>query len=357
MRAIDEDKLGLFLKQTGGMVAASFNCAITVLGDRLGLYRALAELGPCSSEALAAHLMLHERWVREWLYQQACIGQLDYVEDSGQFAISPEAFAVLADADHPAYLMGGFDSALAVFPAVSKLEEAFRTGIGMSYDDHGPNCACGIERMGAFTKKNRLVAEMIPLIPGMHDRLWAGGDVADVGCGGGLATIALAQAYPQSSFVGYDTSDEALARARANLQETGLTNVRFCNPFQEPLPQTRAFDLITTFDVIHDTPYPQDLIDQIYAALKDDGRWLCEDIKGFDSFEDNLKHHPIAALLYGFSVTVCMNSGLSAADGAGLGTLGFTESVAREMTGLAGFREFELLEIENPMNNYYLLGK
>ena len=183
------------------------------------------------------------------------------------------------------------------------------------------------------------------------------GHVADVGCGGGLATIALAQAYPQSSFVGYDTSDEALARARANLQETGLTNVRFCNPFQEPLPQTRAFDLITTFDVIHDTPYPQDLIDQIYAALQDDGRWLCEDIKGFDSFEDNLKHHPIAALLYGFSVTVCMNSGLSAADGAGLGTLGFTESVAREMTGRAGFREFELLEIENPMNNYYLLGK
>ena len=115
MRAIDEDKLGLFLKQTGGMVAASFNCAITVLGDRLGLYRALAELGPCSSEALAAHLKLHERWVREWLYQQACIGQLDYVEDSGQFSISPEAFAVLADADHPAYLMGGFDSALAVF--------------------------------------------------------------------------------------------------------------------------------------------------------------------------------------------------------------------------------------------------
>ena len=117
MRAIDEDKLGLFLKQPGGMVAASFNCAITVLGDRLGLYQALAEIGPCSSQTLASHLTLHERWVREWLYQQACIGQLDYVE-VGQFSISPEAFAVLADADHPAYLMGGFDSALAVFPAV-----------------------------------------------------------------------------------------------------------------------------------------------------------------------------------------------------------------------------------------------
>ena len=186
MRAIDEDKLGLFLKQTGGMVAASFNCAITVLGDRLGLYQALAEIGPCSSQTLASHLTLHERWVREWLYQQACIGQVEFVEDSNEFTISPEAHAVLADADHPAYLMGGFDSALAVFPAVSKLEEAFRTGIGMSYDDHGPNCACGIERMGAFTKKHRLVTEMIPVIPGMHDRLSAGAHVADVGCGGGL---------------------------------------------------------------------------------------------------------------------------------------------------------------------------
>ena len=99
------------------------------------------------------------------------------------------------------------------------------------------------------------------------------------------------------------------------------------------------------------------MITQIYGALQDDGRWLCEDIKGFDSFEDNFKHHPIAALLYGFSVTVCMNSGLSTADGAGLGTLGFTEPLAREMTAEAGFREFELLAIENPMNNYYLLGK
>ena len=357
MREIDDDKLGLLLKQTGGMVAASFNCAITVLGDRLGLYRALGKLGPSTSSELASHLQLHERWVREWLHQQTCIGQLEYHADQARFAISPEAYAVLADEDHPAYLMGGFDSALAVFPAVSKLEESFRTGIGMSYDEHGPNCACGIERMGAFTKKHRLVGEMIPLLPGMHDRLVAGAMVADVGCGGGLATIALAQAYPATTFVGYDTSDVALQRAKANLAEAGLENVRFCNPFAEPLPKDPTFDLITTFDVIHDTPYPQDLIAQIYAALKADGQWLCEDIKGFESFEENLEQHPVAALLYGFSVTVCMNSGLSAADGAGLGTLGFTQQVAKTMTQQAGFREFQLLDIENPMNNYYLMGK
>lgn len=357
MQAADEDKLGFFLKQTGGMVAASFNCAITVLGDRLGLYQALAELGPTDSHSLAAHLQLHERWVREWVYQQACIGQLEYDQARDLFSISPEAYAVLADSEHPAYLMGGFDSALAVFPAVSKLEEAFRTGIGMSYDEHGPNCACGIERMGAFTKKHRLVAEMIPEIPGMHGRLSAGAKVADVGCGGALATIAMAQAYPRSQFVGYDTSDVALDRAKANLQEAGVSNVRVCNPLQEPLPSVPTFDLITTFDVIHDTPYPQQLIKQIHGALKDDGQWLCEDIKGFETFADNLNQHPVAALLYGFSVTVCMNSGLSTADGAGLGTLGFTQQLAETMTAEAGFRGFELLNIENPMNNYYLLSK
>ncbi len=357
MRAIDEKRLGDFLKQTSGMVTAGFNCAITVLGDRLGLYQGLAQLGPSTSAQLAQHLNLHERWVREWLQQQTCIGQVEYASGDGLFSLSPEAYAVLVDEDHPAYLMGGFDSALAVFPAVSKLEEAFRSGVGMSYDDHGPDCACGIERMGAFNKKHRLVTEMVPLIPQMSERLTAGATVADVGCGGGLALIALAQAYPKSSFVGYDTSDVALERARANLAEAGLTNIELRNPFQEALPAHPTFDLVTTFDVIHDTPYPQALIGQIHAAVKDDGYWLCEDIKGFETFEENLLHHPIAALLYSFSVTVCMNSGLSTADGAGLGTLGFTEQVAREMTAASGFSGFAKLDVENPMNNYYLLSK
>ncbi len=357
MRAIDEDKLRAFLGQTGGMVAAGFNCAITVLGDKLGLYQGLADVGPCSSEQLASSLNLHERWVREWLYQQACIGQIEYDFDSKQFSIAPEAYAVLVDADHPAFLMGGFDSALSVFPAIEKLQEAFRTGIGMSYDDHGPNCACGIERMGAFSKKHRLVQEMLPLIPDMVERMTQGAMVADVGCGGALSSIAMAQAFPNSQFVGFDTSDEALARARANIAEAGVSNIRLVNPFKEAMPKTPTFDLATTFDVIHDTPYPDRLIADIHAALKDGGYWLCEDIRGFETFEENLREHSVAGLLYSFSVTVCMNSGLSTKDGAGLGTLGFTKELAREMTTAAGFSSFAQLPVENPMNNYYLLSK
>ena len=357
MAAVDQDKLGDFLKQTGGMVAAGFNCAISVLGDRLGLFETLYAIGPCDSATLAKKLHLHERWVREWLQHQACVGQVDYDPNSGVFALSAEAHAVLVDADHPAYLMGAYDAALAVFPAVETLQQSFRTGLGMSYDEHGPNCACGIERMGAFSKQHRLVPEMLPMIPHMQERLTAGAKVADVGCGGALSTIAMAQAFPNSQFVGYDTSEEALRRARANVAESGVTNIQLCNPLHEPLPQQPTFDLVTTFDVVHDTPYPDRLITDIYNALRAESYWLCEDIKGFETFTENLQNHPMAGLLYGFSVMVCMNSGMSTEDGAGLGTLGFTRNLAEQMTKVAGFEDFSQLDIESPMNSYYLLKK
>ncbi len=357
MSTANPEKLGEFLKQTGAMVSAGFNCAISVVGDRLGLFKALYDVGPCDSAALAATLQLHERWVREWLQHQACVGQVDYNSETQLFSLSEEAHAVLVNPDHPAYLMGAYDAALAVFPAVEKLQEAFRTGLGMSYDEHGPDCACGVERMGAFSKQQRLVPEMLPLIPHMPERLLAGATVADVGCGGALSTIAMAQAFPNTQFVGYDTSEVALARARANIAEAGIGNIKLNNPFQEPLPKQPTFDLVTTFDVVHDTPYPDRLIDDIFAALKPQSYWLCEDIKGFETFDENLQNHPIAGLLYGFSVMVCMNSGLSTRDGAGLGTLGFTRNLAEQMTLAAGFAEFSQLAIDSPMNNYYLLKK
>jgi len=357
MTAVDQEKLGDFLKQTAGMVTAGFNCAISVLGDRLGLFKALYEVGPCDSVRLADALNLHERWVREWLQHQACVGQVEYDSDANVFALSAEAHAVLVDVDHPAYLMGAYDAALAVFPAVEKLQDAFRTGLGMSYDEHGPNCACGIERMGAFSKQHRLVPEMLPMIPRMPERLAAGAAVADVGCGGALSTIAMAQAFPSTRFVGYDTSELALQRARANIVEAGVTNIELINPLQQPLPEQPTFDLVTTFDVVHDTPYPDRLISDIHRALKPESYWLCEDIKGFETFNENLQNHPISGLLYGFSVMVCMNSGMSTADGAGLGTLGFTRNLAEQMTRAAGFSEFLQLDIESPMNNYYLLKK
>lgn len=354
-RALDRDKLKRFVKQTGDMVAAGFNCAITVLGDRLDLYQHLRDLGPTTPDALAESAQLHPRWVKEWLQHQACVGQVDY--EAGLFSLSPEAEAVLVDEHSPAYLMGAYDSAVSVGPAVERLQDAFRTGLGMSYDEHGPSCACAIEKMGAFTKNHRLVPELIPHIEAMHDKLTAGAKVIDVGCGGALSTLAMARHYPNSEFIGYDISEHALDRARGNLEEAKLLNVKVSNPLEDAMPQDGSVDFATTFDVIHDTPYPAALIADIYKSLKPGGVWLCEDIRGFESFEENLEKHPMAGMLYGFSVMVCMNSAMSTPDGAGLGTLGFTEGVARAMTAEAGFEGFSRLDVDNPLNSYYVLTK
>ena len=348
---IDRDKLERFLKQVGDQVSAGFNCALSSLGDELGLYKALQTIGPASSSELAAHTGLHERWLREWLRHQACVGQVDYAD--GRFGLSPEAAIVLAEEGHPFFFASGFGAVTATYPAIPKLPDAFRTGLGLSYDDHGPACACGIERMSGAMQRQELVPKLLPQVDGIVDKLASGGAVADVGCGSGTALVAMAKAFPESTFVGYDTSSHALERAAANVASAGLGNARVANPLQEPMPAEPTFDLVSTFDVVHDTTHPAELLRAIRQALSDDGVWLCADIRSFPTFEQNLAEHPMAALLYGFSVTVCMSASLSTPDGAGLGTLGFNEEVARQMSAEAGFTRFETLEYGNAINSFY----
>lgn len=355
MPAIDRDKLTHYIKLVGGSVAAGFNCAISAVGDRLGLYKVLVEHGPLNSDEMADKTSLSERWLREWLRHQRAVGHIDWDSAADRFSICPEAAMVLANPQSPAFLAGGFDAVLAAAPAVPKVAEAFRTGTGMSYDDHGAGCACGIERLSAYSKKTALVKDVLPLIGGLGESLKKGARVADVGCGGALSTLAMAKAFPASEFVGYEISEHALARARANLAESGLKNVRFANASEEPLPGKATYDFVTTFDVIHDTPYPDQLISAIRTSLKTDGLWLCEDIRSYPTFQENLEKQPLAAMLYGFSILVCMSSGLSAPGGAGLGTLGFSEPVARAMTAAGGFTRFERLDYDNPFNSYYLV--
>ena len=347
---LDRDRLEAFIKQIGTQVAAGFNCSLSHLGDRLGLYGAIAEAGPVNSEELAARTGLHERWLREWLRHQACVRQLEH--EDGRFSLSPEAAAVLAEEGHPFFFASGFGAVVATYPSLPKMPEVFETGIGLTYDDHGAACACGIERMSSFVQKHELVPKILPQLDGMVERLEAGATVADVGCGAGTATVAMAEAFPNSTFVGYDTSRHALDRASANCTHSAAPNVRVANPEEEPLA-AGAFDFVTTFDVVHDTPHPDRLIAAIYDALKPDGAWLCADINSFPTFEENLAEHPNAGMLYGFSVLVCMSASLSTPDGAGLGTLGFNEQVAREMTSAAGFRQFSVLEYGNAINSYY----
>ena len=191
VKALDKDKLNEFIRQTGSTVTAGFNCVISVLGDRLGLFRKLAELGSVSSQELADSLGLSERWIREWLHHQACVNQVEYNEITDSFSLSPEAEAVLVDEDHPAYLMGAYHSALSVFPAAEQLEESFRTGLGMTYDDHGANCACGMALCDKGLPRVSRTFPARPSISAAERRMWMFlecGPVAQCSCTEGILT-------------------------------------------------------------------------------------------------------------------------------------------------------------------------
>ncbi len=354
MAEVDREKLQKFNRDVSRSVQGGLNCALTFIGDQLGLYRTLAEVGPATSVQLAEAAHLNERWVREWLYQQACIGQIDYDEAADSFALSPEAAIVLAEPDHPAYLGGMLQSVVAMFDTVEHLPDCFRTGIGKSFDAAGESCTCGIERMSRKFQQSYLVPRLLPKLDGVVQRLEAGARVADVGCGAATSTVAMATAFPASEFTGYDISLHALSRARRNIQQARVRNVHLSNPIDHPLPEDGSLDFVTTFDVIHDSTHPDLLIEAIRRSLKPDGTWLCADINGRSTFAENRRDNPFATMAYSFSVLVCMSAGLSVEGGAGLGTLGFHEQKARQMTAAGGFTRFRKVEYEgDEFNSYY----
>jgi 2-polyprenyl-3-methyl-5-hydroxy-6-metoxy-1,4-benzoquinol methylase len=352
-QTIDPDKLEATIEQVFGYLGGAVISAMIHLGDRLGLYRALAAAdGALTSPELAAKTGLHERWVREWLRGQAAAHLVDYRGDD-RFALSPEAVMVLADERSPAFAAGGFCGLPQQLAVVDRLPECFRTGRGLPYDAFGLEGNRGVERMFAPWFRTMLVPVALPALDGVVAKLTAGAKVADVGCGAGVALIEMAKAYPRSEFHGYEISRYALERAATNLAESGLDNVTFHDASRDPLPHDARLDLVTTFDCLHDMAHPATVIAAIRQALKPDGTWLIADIKSAPTFEGNLENNPMAGMMYGFSVLSCMSSALSEPDGAGLGTLGFTEDMARAMTRAAGFTRFRTHDFENPMNAYY----
>jgi 2-polyprenyl-3-methyl-5-hydroxy-6-metoxy-1,4-benzoquinol methylase len=349
---LDFEKLKEFVLHVFGFLSGAVVSGMIHLGDRLGLYAALRDAGVVTSEELAHKTGLNERWVREWLRGQAAAQLVEYRGD-GRFALSLEAGFVLAEENSPAFAAGGFHSLPQQFAVLERLPEAFRTGIGLPYDAFGPEGAAGIERFLAPWFRTFLVPVALPALDGVVAKLTAGAKVADIGCGSGLALLEMAKAYPQSLFHGYDISTHAIDRARANAAQAGVSNVTLHDASGDVLPADSSFDFITSFDCIHDMTHPDDVMRAIRAALKADGTWLIADINAKPTFEENLERNPMAAMMYSISVMSCMSSGLSAPGGAGLGTLGFSEPVAREMTAAAGFTRFTRHDFDNPVNAYY----
>ncbi|MBW1886519.1 MAG: methyltransferase domain-containing protein [Deltaproteobacteria bacterium] len=352
VQPVDEERMRAYSQRVFGMLNGAVMSAFIYLGDELGLFRALADGQPVTSEALAKRTGLSERWVREWLRGLGAAGILDYAGD-GHFALSPEGRCVLADDDHLACGVGLFTKLPRQMGTLDQIAESFRTGLGLPYDAFGSEGARGTERGLAPWYKHCLVPLALPVLDGVVAKLEQGAKVADVGCGAGAALIEMAKQYPKSDFHGYELSRHALERAEANKAEAGLTNLSFHDVQSDPLPDDGGFDFITTFDCLHDMTRPDKTLAAIYRALRPDGSYLIADINGAPTYEENLARNPMTSLMYGFSVLSCMSSALSEPDGLGLGPLGFHEHVARKMCAEAGFKRFERLDIPHAMNSYY----
>jgi len=350
---MDQDKLRMFSYLVFTKLEGAVTSGMIHLGDKLGLYRALRDSeAPLSSVQLAERTGLHERWVREWAYNQAAAHLIECDADEN-FSLSEEAAAVLASPDHPAYGMGMFHRFPNTMESLRDMPESFRTGIGHDYDSHGPEAAVGIERSFEPWNRANLVSVVLPALDGVVEQLTAGIAVADVGCGAGGALLLMAGAYPNSRFRGYDISQYALRRAEEKRREAQTENVSFCDPRETPMPDNGSIGFVTTFDCIHDMTHPFEMMQALRGAIAPDGTWLLVDIKAHDSFALNAERNPMAPLMYGVSVLSCMSSAMSAAGGAGLGTLGLSAARAEEMARSAGWSRFRRLDIDHPINAFY----
>ena len=355
--SVNPDALKMFSFAVFSKLEGAVTSGMIHLGDRLGLYESMAKNPDGDTSAsLASRLNLHERWVREWLHNQVAARIVSCKDISAKdpvFYLTPEAICVLATPSHPAYGMGMFHRLPQTMNALNEMPESFRTGIGHDYDSHGPEGAVGIEKSFEPWNQNFLVPYVVPALNGIQEKLEMGARVADIGCGAGGLSLLLGRTFPKSTFVGYDISQHALDRANDRLASENLKNVRFADPRREPISEEEKFDLICTFDCIHDMTHPTEMMRTIRQSLKDDGTWLLVDIKAHDSLEMNVTKNPMASLLYGISVLSCMSSAMSSPDGEGLGTLGLSANMAEDMAATAGFTSFSQLPIDHSVNAFY----
>jgi SAM-dependent methyltransferase len=345
------EEIGLFAYQVWSYKQGEMVSLLIHLGDRLGLYRAMQGAGPLTSGELADRAGLDERWVREWLRGQGAAGLLVW-QDDDRFELSEVAAAVLADEDGSLFFAAGAFGPPAAADFVDDLAAAFASGIGLPYDRQGPAGAHRTERMLGPWSRLALVPTILPALDGVVDRLEGGGVVADVGCGAGVALVAMAQRFPDARFHGYDISRHAIDRAGRLVDEAGLANVELHLAGADALPIEPVFDLVLTFDCLHDMTDPVATIAAIRRSIRPDGTWLVKDIRCAPRARDNLKN-PMAAMMYGFSIASCMSSALSEPGGSGLGTLGLHPDLLAGYAADAGFTRFRMLDFDEPANLYY----
>ncbi|MGO9502597.1 MAG: methyltransferase [Streptosporangiaceae bacterium] len=343
---IDRDKLQQFVFRAVDEVGATLNAALVVMGDKLGLYRALANVGPLAAGELAQRTGTAERYVREWLNAQAAGGYVEYDPDSGRYTLPPEQAVALTDPDSPAYLPGFFQIALGSVLDSLKIIEAARSGVGFGWHEHVHDVHEGCERFFRPGYNANLTSGWLPALDGVVAKLERGALVADVGCGYGASTIMMAQAFPNSTFVGSDYHDGSVETARRCAQEAGVAaRVRFETAPAAAYSGT-GYDLVTMFDCLHDMGDPVGAARHVRGTLKPDGTWMIVEPYAGDRVEENL--NPVGRAYYAFSTLLCTPASLSQEVGLALGAQAGEARIA-DVVGAGGFTSFRRVA-ETPFN-------
>jgi SAM-dependent methyltransferase len=347
--AVDGEKLMQFVFRAVDEVGATLNAALVVMGDKLGLYRALAGAGALTPGELAERTGTAERYVREWLNAQAAGGFVDYDPDSGRYTLPPEQTVALTDPGSPAYLPGFFQTAVGSVLDSPRITEAARTGAGFGWHEHVHDVHDGCERFFRPGYNAHLTTEWLPALDGVVEKLEQGALVADVGCGHGASTILMAETFPNSVFVGSDYHDGSIETARRRAEEAGVSNrARFETAPAASYSGTQ-YDLVTMFDCLHDMGDPVGAARHVRSTLKPDGTWMIVEPHAGDRVEDNL--NPVGRSYYGFSTLLCTPASLSQEVGLALGAQAGEARIA-EVVKAGGFTRFGRVA-ETPFNSVY----
>lgn len=330
---VDEAKRDLLLGKLVQELGAAASASLVVVGDELGLFRALGDAGALDSEELARHTGTSERYVREWLATMAASGWIEYDAATERFRLSPEQRLAFADPQGPSDMTGGFWSVLAVYRDLPRVIEAFRTGAGISWNERDECLFCGTARFYGPSYRTQLVQSWIPALEGVVEKLERGASVADLGCGHGISTITMAEAFPRSRFVGFDPHPASIEAARTHAAERGVTNVAFELADAKRFAG-RGYDLVACFDCLHDMGDPVGAAKRVRAALAPDGTWLVVEPFAHDELAANL--NPVGRTYFAFSTTVCTPASLSQEVGLALGAQA-GEARLRELIGAGGF--------------------
>jgi 2-polyprenyl-3-methyl-5-hydroxy-6-metoxy-1,4-benzoquinol methylase len=351
---MDKEKSTQFMLKLVGDVGTALAAGLLLVGDRTGLFKAMAGAGMLSVDALAGRAGIAPRYVEEWLAVMAGAGYVEHDAAADTFMLPDEHALFLTDDSSEYYLGGLFQGLPGLLAMTPRLVSAFKTGEGVAFSEFGAELPCSLEAMNRSVYEHRLVRSWLPAMPGVVARLQAGGRALDVGCGTGVVPITLAKAFPTATVAGLDFDARSIDMARGHARNAGVADrVAFLAESVDALPTEPGWDFISTFDVIHDLPDPLGAMTRIRSALNEGGTYLMVEPKVADSLEKNVKN-PFARMLYGMSCLHCVPQSL-AQGGPGLGAC-WGEDRAREMAEEAGFARFERLEIRSPAMAFYALG-